>query len=204
MSEARSTGQEEVVQQQGRNGIDDDERQMRLNFLSSAACLLSLVSLALAWSLVLAPSEALAHTDVTPEEARDLIAANENLIVIDNREEYEYCATDPPAPLPPGHIPGALNYPWNSGFFQENYTDFPIDAEILIVCRTGNRSNQAATFLDSEGYTNVYDMTGGMVQWEWETELCSQVPTMSPGGMAALMGLLLGVGLFALHRSRVA
>jgi rhodanese-related sulfurtransferase len=114
-----------------------------------------------------------AHTDVTPQEAKNMIDTKEQLIVVDVREEEsEYCDEDPTPPILPGHIPGALNYPWTSGVFQERYQELPLDGEILLVCRSGNRSNQAAEFLDSKGYQYVYDMVGGMRAWEWETVLC--------------------------------
>ena len=113
------------------------------------------------------------HTDVTPQEAKNMIDTNEQLIVVDVREEEsEYCDEDPTPPTPPGHIPGALNYPWTSGVFQERYQELPLDGEILLVCRSGNRSNQTAEFLDSEGYQYIYNMEGGMKVWEWETVPC--------------------------------
>ena len=45
-----------------------------------------------------------AHTDVTPEEAKNMIDSNAQLIVVDVREVSEYCSVN-------GHIPGAVNYP---------------------------------------------------------------------------------------------
>ena len=113
------------------------------------------------------------HTDVTPEEAKNLIETNTDLTVVDVREtESEYCNEDSSSSVPPGHIPGALNLPFTSGVLEERYTELPIDGAILVVCRSGNRSNQAAEFLDSKGYKQVYDMTEGMSAWEWDTVGC--------------------------------
>jgi len=113
------------------------------------------------------------HTDITPQEAENLIASDDTVIVVDVREaESEYCDENPTPPVPPGHIPGALNYPWSSGVLEERYGDLSTDSEILVVCRSGNRSNQAAEFLDSKGYSNIYDMTEGMGAWEGETVIC--------------------------------
>jgi len=111
-------------------------------------------------------SSAHAHTDVTPQEAKNLIDSNSWLIIVDVREESEYCD------VTAGHIPGALNYPWNSGVFQDTYQELPADGEILIYCRSGHRSNLAAEFLDAQGYLYVYDMLGGILAWEWETVGC--------------------------------
>jgi rhodanese-related sulfurtransferase len=106
-----------------------------------------------------------AHTDVTPQEANDMMDANDRVIVLDVRESSEYCD-------PPGHVPGALNYPWTSGVLQATYEELPWDSEIVVVCRSGYRSNLAADFLDSQGFLYVYDMLGGMLAWQWETVVC--------------------------------
>jgi len=106
-----------------------------------------------------------AHTDVTPAEARELIDSTENLLVVDVRERSEYCDAV-------GHIPGAVNYPLSSGVLQARYDELPMDRPILVVCRSGGRSNSAANFLDSQGFPEVYDMTGGMNAWQWGTAPC--------------------------------
>lgn len=107
----------------------------------------------------------LAHTDVTVEQARDLIDYTSDLIVVDVREESEYCDAR-------GHIPGALNYPWNSGVLGARYEELPIDSPIMVVCRSGGRSNMAANFLDSKGFSTVYDIMGGMNAWIGDTSAC--------------------------------
>ncbi|MFH1717241.1 MAG: rhodanese-like domain-containing protein [Planctomycetota bacterium] len=84
---------------------------------------------------------------------------------VDVREPYEYCGVR-------GHIPGALNYPWTSGVLRARYEELPKDGPILVVCQSGGRSNAAASFLDSNGFTMVYDMLRGMSVWQWETAPC--------------------------------
>jgi rhodanese-related sulfurtransferase len=127
-------------------------------------------------TLVVAGSRTLAyaHTDVTAEQVHQLIESTDSLIILDVREPYEYCGVS-------GHIPGALNYPWNSGVLEERYEEL-INNEILVVCQSGGRSHQAANFLDSKGYTLVYDMLGGMNVWMWETELCVDADSKYSGG----------------------
>lgn len=107
-----------------------------------------------------------AHTDVTIQQAKDMIDADYQIIVVDVREEEaEFCGTG-------GHILGARNYPWTSGVLQQRYDELPTDAVLLVICRSGTRSNNAANFLDGEGYSNVYDALGGMNAWTWETVGC--------------------------------
>ncbi len=126
-------------------------------------------------SLIVSGSYALAHTDVTAEQARELIDSTDDLIVIDVREPSEYSGTG-------GHIPGALNYPWNSGVLQTRYEELPTDGLVLMVCASGSRSNRAANFLDSMGFSMVYDMLGGMRGWIWETVTGNDADSKYGGG----------------------
>src|SRR5690606_2503091 len=38
--------------------------------------------------------------------------------------------------------------------------------EVILYCRSGNRSGQAAVFLETLGFTNVKNLTGGMLEWK--------------------------------------
>ena len=126
-------------------------------------------------TLIVSGPSALAHTDVSAEQALNLIDSTDDLIVVDVREPSEYCDDT-------GHIPGALNYPWYSGVLEAQYGEFPTDGPVLVVCGSGGRSNRAADFLDSEGFSMVYDMLGGMRAWTWETEPCDDPDSKYGGG----------------------
>ncbi|MBI9017000.1 MAG: hypothetical protein JEZ07_07050 [Phycisphaerae bacterium] len=103
------------------------------------------------------PGEPL-HNDISVYLARDMILANPDIIIIDVREPQEYCGTI-------GHVPGAMNYPLNSGFLAANYQDFNQDDIILVICQSGYRSNLASNFLDGKGFLNIYDIGGGTSAW---------------------------------------
>jgi rhodanese-related sulfurtransferase len=110
-----------------------------------------------------------AHTDLTPAEVKAMLDTGGDLVVLDVREGSEYCDS---TYQPPGHITGAINMPWNSGYLQAHYGEFSADDTTIVVCRSGARSNAAANFLDGAGFTNVFDMLGGMNAWDRETEIC--------------------------------
>ncbi|MFP4323568.1 MAG: rhodanese-like domain-containing protein [Anaerolineales bacterium] len=62
-----------------------------------------------------------------------------------------------------GHIPGAENIAVQE--LARRLNEVPADQPIIIYCRSGNRSAQAAQILYSAGYGDVYDM-GGIIDWQ--------------------------------------
>lgn len=82
------------------------------------------------------------------------IRAREDVFILDVREDWEYAE---------GHIPGATLIPL--GQIPNRLSEIPKDAQVVTVCRSGNRSNQAAEFLRQQGYENIHNMTGGMIAW---------------------------------------
>lgn len=93
---------------------------------------------------------------ISSSEVKEIIDNNDkSYILIDVREDYEFKE---------GHIPGAINIPLG------NITtiDYSLDKTIIVYCKSGNRSNQAAIKLKNMGY-NVKDM-GGIVNWTYEIE----------------------------------
>ena len=80
---------------------------------------------------------------------------NAGVFLIDVREPDEYAA---------GHIPGITLIPM--GEVAARLAELPRDKEIIVTCRTGNRSGQVADLLREQGFTNVHNMNGGIVAWE--------------------------------------
>ncbi|WP_236634116.1 MULTISPECIES: rhodanese-like domain-containing protein [unclassified Exiguobacterium] len=80
---------------------------------------------------------------------------NEEITLLDVRELDEYEG---------GHIEGAVNAPLSS--LNETELPYAKDEPIYIICRSGNRSAQAAELLQDRGYTEIYDVSGGMIAWE--------------------------------------
>ena len=62
------------------------------------------------------------------------------------------------------HIPGATLVPL--GQLSTRLSEIPKDQEVVVVCRSGNRSATARDILLKAGYTTVTSMAGGLNQWQ--------------------------------------
>ena len=95
------------------------------------------------------------YTQISQEEAKQMMEQDGAQIIVDVRTQEEYDS---------GHIPGAICIP-NESIGTEQPEELPdLDQIILIYCRSGNRSKQAAQKLFDMGYTNVYEF-GGIIDW---------------------------------------
>ncbi len=94
--------------------------------------------------------------DITIEELKERLDKGEALNLIDVREEYEFDEFNIGAKLIPlGELPERLEE-----------IDAWKDQEILIHCRSGARSGRAKEYLESEGFSNVRNVLGGMLAWQ--------------------------------------
>jgi rhodanese-related sulfurtransferase len=126
----------------------------------------SLVLVMLTFAACAAPAAAPAAPTPAPAEYHKISAADakarmdsgDTIIVLDVRTKEEFDA---------GHIPGAILLP-NETILDTKPDLLPdLNAEILIYCRSGNRSAQAANKLVAMGYNNVYDF-GGIIDWPYD------------------------------------
>ena len=98
------------------------------------------------------------YTQIDQETAKEMMAREDGHVVVDVRRQEEYDA---------GHIPGAILVP-NELIGCDAPEALPdYDQILLIYCRSGNRSKQAAEKLAGMGYTNVYEF-GGITDWTGE------------------------------------
>ena len=94
------------------------------------------------------------YGDVTVEEASDLIADKPDMVILDVRTQTEY---------DDGHIEGAILIPHTE--LADRLDELDKGDEILVYCRTGNRSTTAMEILGENGFTNVYHMNEGITTW---------------------------------------
>lgn len=102
-------------------------------------------------------NEAIYHK-IIPEAAKEMID-NETVTIVDVRTLQEFRE---------GHIPEAVNLPNEEIGEEEPEILEDKDAPLLIYCRSGVRSRDAANKLVDMGYTQVYDI-GGIIDWPYET-----------------------------------
>ena len=90
--------------------------------------------------------------EVSPKEAQGRI--QQGAVLVDVREAHEYEEV---------HAQGAALMPLSE--FESSYGTLSEDAEIILICRSGARSEKAGQFLLDHGYSNVTNLTGGTLAW---------------------------------------
>lgn len=97
--------------------------------------------------------------NISVEELKNRMDAGEKLNLIDVREPHEYAEFNIGAKLIPlGKIQT----------MQTDELDDLKDEEIIIHCRSGQRSMVACMFLDTLGFKNTKNLVGGMLAWQKE------------------------------------
>ncbi len=64
-----------------------------------------------------------------------------------------------------GHVKGSQNINFFDADFIEQMSKFDKDKELYIYCRSGNRSGKAAKQLEAAGFNKIFDLQGGMKNW---------------------------------------
>jgi len=94
------------------------------------------------------------YGNVNVAEAWDLIAEKADLVILDVRTVSEYES---------GHLEGSINIPVE--VLSGRLSELNPDDELLVYCRTGNRSTTAVGILRENDYDHVYHMDGGITAW---------------------------------------
>ena len=130
----------------------------RWNFIILAAILLLLTACSSGGQVMDGEDMVRSYTQISQEEAKQMMEQDGTQIIVDVRTQKEYDS---------GHIPGAICIP-NESIGTEHPEELPdLDQVILVYCRSGNRSKQAAQKLFDMGYINVYEF-GGINDWTGE------------------------------------
>lgn len=115
-----------------------------------------LLSLTLALTGCSGDSKGDSYMQISMEEAIHMMETEKDYVILDVRTKDEYKE---------GHIPGAICVP-NETIGEDNIAELPEKKQVILVyCRSGRRSKQAADKLSTLGYTNVYEF-GGILDWQ--------------------------------------
>jgi len=100
---------------------------------------------------------------LSPVEASTFLHDNPSALFIDCRSEMEFLFV--------GHPVGAIHVSWHDGPDWEINPHFigeirklaghSGDRPVVLICRSGNRSEEAARALEADGFTRVYNVTHG-------------------------------------------
>ncbi|MGN6186370.1 MAG: molybdopterin-synthase adenylyltransferase MoeB [Thermoanaerobaculia bacterium] len=99
------------------------------------------------------------NTDITPSEVKKHIDNAIDVVLIDVREPHEWEA---------GHIAQAKHIRLSE--IPRRLAEIPQDKDVVMICRSGGRSENARQFLAQNGYSRVKNMVGGMRRWAMDVD----------------------------------
>ena len=98
------------------------------------------------------------YRQINMDEAVTMMAQETGYIILDVRRADEFAE---------GHIPGAINVA-NESIGTDEIPELPDKKQLIMVyCRSGRRSKEAAEKLVKLGYTNIVEF-GGILDWKGE------------------------------------
>ncbi|MEN9281565.1 MAG: hypothetical protein RL594_500 [Bacteroidota bacterium] len=94
--------------------------------------------------------------EILPEALKARLDANERIVLLDVRQPEEHAEENIPNSIliPLGELPARI------AELEPHRND-----EIIVYCRSGNRSGQACMLLQMLGFTNPVNLHGGMLAW---------------------------------------
>lgn len=97
------------------------------------------------------------YKNLNVTEFKTMMSESADAVVIDVRT---------PGEIVQGKIEGALEMDFYQDDFQKNILSLDKDKSYFMYCRSGNRSGKAAKFMIDNGFTRVYNLSGGFNAWE--------------------------------------
>lgn len=93
---------------------------------------------------------------LAPDAFEKKIASTPGGTLLDVRTPEEFNA---------GTINGSINIDWNNADFPNQVNTLDKNKPVFVFCLAGSRSAEAASKMRSMGFTEVYELQGGMMQW---------------------------------------
>ena len=93
---------------------------------------------------------------VSPKEFSEVIS-DPSVVILDVRTPQEFAE---------GHLANAINIDFQSGNFEQEITSLDKSKTYAVYCRSSNRSGEAVKVMADAGFTSMYDMDGGIIDWQ--------------------------------------
>lgn len=93
---------------------------------------------------------------LSPQEFAEKIKTTENPQILDVRTPDEFASA---------HIDKAVNVNWNGEDFDSKSAAYDKSKPVFVYCLSGGRSKKAAAKLNELGFTTVYELDGGFINW---------------------------------------
>ncbi len=94
------------------------------------------------------------NNEISVQSLEEKINNKDNFLLIDVREkhELEICKISESVHIPMSEIP-------------ENISSINASNDIIVMCKSGIRSHKVCEFLREQGFSNVYNLEGGIIKW---------------------------------------
>ena len=96
---------------------------------------------------------------LSPRELKSRLDAGEHPVILDVREPWEIAVAS---------LPGAVHIPLRE--LARRLGELDASQDIVVMCRSGGRSQQAAQFLATRGFARVSNLDGGILAWSREVD----------------------------------
>lgn len=98
------------------------------------------------------------YENVSAKDFKQLLSETPNALVLDVRTPAEYQQ---------GSIKGAINIDLMNAEFATKIASLDKSKTYFVYCRSGNRSGQACSYMADRGFANLYNLSGGMMNWPY-------------------------------------
>lgn len=92
-----------------------------------------------------------------PAQFQEKIEALAGAVIIDVRTPGEFAG---------GHLEGAVNYDWYGATFADQIAKLDKTKPVFVYCQSGRRSAAATAKMQSEGFKEIYELSGGIAAWQ--------------------------------------
>lgn len=103
------------------------------------------------------PAAGGAVSSVSTAEFKKAMQTEQNAQLVDVRTPEEFAQ---------GYIQGAVNIDFYSPTFEQDLAQLSKDQPVMVYCRSGGRSGNAARKMGEMGFSKVIDLSGGILGWQ--------------------------------------